>query len=84
LPLKDDRNASDGSRISVPESAIVRDIYGGEWVYVQTAPRVFERRRVEVAAVSDRDAWLARGLNPGTEVVTVGASELFSTEFGAK
>jgi hypothetical protein len=84
LPLKNGHDASNGSRISVPVSAIVRDIYGGEWVYVQTAPLVFERRRIEVAAISDQDALLGRGLNPGAEVVTVGASELFSTEFGAK
>jgi hypothetical protein len=84
LPLNDDHDAGHANRVSVPVSAIVRDIYGGEWVYVQTAPQVFERRRVEVAAVSDRAAWLTRGPNPGTEVVTDGAAELFSTEFGAK
>ena len=29
--------------LSVPSSAIVRDIYGGEWVYAKTAPDVFIR-----------------------------------------
>lgn len=35
--------------LSVPASAIVRDIYGGEWVYAKTAPDSFVRQRIEVA-----------------------------------
>lgn len=69
--------------LSVPASAIVRDIHGGEWVYRRTAKDQFVRQRVEVASEAGGRALLARGLTPDAEVVTVGAAELFGTEFGA-
>lgn len=69
--------------LSVPSAAILRDIYGGEWVYQKTAPNTFVRQRIEVASERDGRALLARGLAPGAEVVTTGAAELFGTEFGA-
>jgi multidrug efflux pump subunit AcrA (membrane-fusion protein) len=68
----------------VPRTAIVIDIYGGEWVYVQSAPQAYERRRIEVAAIRGTYAMLARGLKPGDKIVTAGAAELFGSEFGAK
>ena len=68
----------------VPASAILRDIYGGEWVYVRSAPRAYERRRIEVGAFSNGQALLSRGLARGDQVVTAGAAELFGAEFGAK
>ena len=68
--------------LSVPASAILRDIYGGEWVYAKTAPDTYVRQRIEVAASEDGRAVLSRGLEPGTVVVTTGAAELFGTEFG--
>ncbi|KVL46582.1 hypothetical protein WT01_36280 [Burkholderia cepacia] len=79
LPLR-----GNDDRVSIPTSAILRDIYGGEWAYAQTAPYTYERRRIEVAAIDGGNALLGHGLLPGTEIVTVGAAELFSTEFGAK
>lgn len=69
--------------LSVPSAAILRDIYGGEWVYQKTAPDTFVRQRIEVASESGGRALLARGLAPGAQVVTAGAAELFGTEFGA-
>lgn len=72
---------SDG--ISVPSGAILRDIYGGEWVYRQTAANTFVRQRVEVASERVGKALLARGLASGARIVTTGAAELFGTEFGA-
>lgn len=68
--------------LSVPTSAIVRDIYGGEWVYAKIAPDKFIRQRIEVASTQGDRAILSRGLTPGAEVVTAGAAELFGTEFG--
>lgn len=78
LPL-----AAQTQGLSVPSAAILRDIYGGEWVYQKTAPNTFVRQRIEVASEGDGHALLARGLAPGVEVVTTGAAELFGTEFGA-
>lgn len=67
----------------VPWPAVLHDIQGGTWVYVNTAPQVFTRRPVEVRYVVDSLAVLGRGPTPGTKVVTTGAAELFGTEFGA-
>lgn len=69
--------------LSVSSAAIVRDIYGGEWVYQKVAPNTFIRQRVEVASEDGGRALLARGLTSGAEIVTHGAAELFGTEFGA-
>lgn len=80
-----DRNAvAAATALDVPASAILTDINGGEWVYVETAARTYERRRVEVARIAAGRAVLARGLEAGAKVVTAGAAELFGTEFGTK
>lgn len=77
LPLKEA-----GEGVTVPASAILRDIYGGEWVYVQTAPNNFLRKRVEIASSRTNEVVLSRGLRTGAAVVTTGAMELYGTEFG--
>jgi hypothetical protein len=66
----------------VPWSAVVHDIHGGTWVYENTGPQTFARRRVQVRSVADQNAALASGPKPGAKVVTSGAAELFGTEFG--
>jgi len=78
---------SDGGRATgllIPAAAILRDIYGGEWVYAKTGEHDYERRRVEVAAMAGDRVLLRRGPAPGTLVVDAGAMELFGTEFGTK
>ncbi len=66
----------------VPWSAILYDIYGGNWVYAKIAPHVYSRRRVEVSHIVDEFAVLTRGVEVGDEVVVVGVAEIFGTEFG--
>ncbi len=67
----------------IPDSAIVYDIHGTNWVYEDLGDGRYMRRRIEVARhVGDR-AVVSRGLSAGTRVVSVGAAELFGTEFGA-
>jgi RND family efflux transporter MFP subunit len=66
----------------IPVSAILYDIYGGNWVYVRISSHVYSRCRVEVSHVVNDYAVLTRGLNPGDEVVVAGAAEIFGTEFG--
>jgi hypothetical protein len=82
LPLGGGGSAGRQSGLTVPISAIVRDMYGGEWVYQKTAPDTYLRRRIEVASTEGDRAILSRGLSRGDEIVTVGAMELFGTEFG--
>lgn len=70
--------------LAIPASAVIRDIYGGEWVYVELAERSYERRPIEVARSRDGEVLLARGLAAGTRVVADGAAELFGSEFGTR
>ena len=66
----------------VPWSGILHDTTGGTWVYVNTAPQQYSRRRVEVHRVVNSMAVLAHGPAVGSKVVTAGAAEIFGTEFG--
>ncbi len=77
LPLTTAEN-----NLVVPWTAVLHDIYGGQWVYEQTAPQTFVRRRVTVERVAGKDAVLASGPAVGAKVVTDGAVELFGTELG--
>lgn len=67
---------------TLPWSAVVHDINGGTWVYENTAPQTYVRRRVQVAHVVEGVAVLKSGPTVGAKVVTEGAVELFGTEFG--
>ncbi len=77
IPLRGDTN-----QIALPWSAVIHDIYGGQWVYEQTDERKFVRRRVDVAWVEGDLAAIRRGIAAGTKVVVAGAAELAGTEFG--
>lgn len=67
---------------TVPWSAVVFDVHGGTWVFEQTAPRTFVRRRVVVRSTAGPDAVLATGPAAGTKVVTEGVQQLFGAETG--
>jgi cobalt-zinc-cadmium efflux system membrane fusion protein len=66
----------------VPYSSILYDVYGGTWVYENTEPQKYARRRIELLHVLDGLAVLSRGPAVGAKVVSAGAAELFGTEFG--
>lgn len=66
----------------VSSGAVVYDIHGNSWVYEQTAPRTYVRRRVAVDHLVDNMAVLANGPKAGTVVVVEGAIELFAAETG--
>lgn len=68
--------------LAVPWSAVIHDIYGGTWVYEETAPHSFRRQRVQVRHVAGDWAALATGPAIGRNVVAQGAAELFGTEVG--
>lgn len=67
---------------AVPWSAVLHDIYGGQWVYERVGERQFARHRVEVGWIDQGWAALLRGPVSGTQVVTAGVPELAGTEFG--
>lgn len=69
-------------RLVVPYSSILYDMHGGTWVYENTEPLTYVRRRLELANISGEWAVISRGLSAGARVVTAGATELYGTEFG--
>ncbi|MGE0392957.1 MAG: efflux RND transporter periplasmic adaptor subunit [Vicinamibacterales bacterium] len=73
---------SPAESLVVPRSAILFDALGGTWVYEARAGGVFVRQRVVLTDISGDTAVLQQGPAPGTPLVTVGAAELFGTEFG--
>lgn len=77
IPLK----VSEQTKV-VPYSSILYDMYGGTWVYENTEPQKYVRRRIELLHVLDGLAVLSRGPAVGAKVVSAGAAELFGTEFG--
>jgi hypothetical protein len=66
----------------LPRSAFVRH-EGSVFVYVQTAPEQFERRRVETGRTLPEGVAVASGLDDHAAVVLTGAQQLLSMELGA-
>ena len=66
----------------IPYSAVLYDAKGDTWVYVNPEPLSYVRERVTVAYIQGDQAVLTDGPPEGTPVVTVGAAELYGTEFG--
>jgi RND family efflux transporter MFP subunit len=79
LPLR-----GDAESLTVPRASLLRDIYGGTWVYEKVGDHVYKRQHVLVDRVVGDTAVLVNGPKVGALVVTDGTAELFGTEFGSK
>ncbi len=66
----------------VPYSAVLYDLHGETWVYTSPEPLVFVRHPVRIDYIEGELAVLSEGPPSDTEVVTVGAGELFGAETG--
>ena len=76
---------SPAESVVLPWSAVVFDIHGNTWIFEESAPRTYYRRRVTVAYSDPADltvAVLRDGPTAGTRVVTHGVQELFGAETG--
>jgi hypothetical protein len=67
--------------IVVPYAAVLYDAHGETWVYTNPQPLVFIRHRIRIDHIEGDRAVLLEGPPVGTAVVTLGAAELFGTEF---
>jgi hypothetical protein len=77
--IRDDPAAA---RKVMPYAAVLYDASGATWTYTNPEPLVFVREPVTVDAIRGDQAVLSGGPAAGTPVVTVGATELYGTEFG--
>jgi hypothetical protein len=66
--------------VAVPYASVIYDGEGTSYVYVSPKPLTYRRAEVEIARVSGPRALLTAGPEPGTDVVTVGATEVYGTE----
>lgn len=69
-----------GMRKVIPYSALIYEINGDTWVYTSPEPRVFVRGRVVVDYIDVDRAVLTDGPAAGTQIVAIGATELYGAE----
>ena len=69
-----------GADVSLDHAALVYDKKGKPWVFTVVGPRTYVRAPVGIKEIDDELMILSSGPPPGTEVVTVGAIELWGTE----
>ena len=75
------RQDPSGQKI-VPHTSLLYDLAGVGWVYTNPEPLTYIRHNVVVASIKGEDAYLKDGPPAGTQVVTMGVSELYGTEKG--
>jgi len=69
-----------GTRKVIPYAAILYDTQGNTWVYTNPAPLIFVRSPITVDHIEGDQAFLSAGPSTGSQVVTVGSTELFGSE----
>ena len=68
--------------LTVPWSAVVFDMLGGNWIYEQVGDHKYARRRIAIAYTYGTDVVLTDGPASGTKIVTAGVMQLFGAETG--
>jgi hypothetical protein len=79
------REAASGGRLPrtvIPYAAVLYDVTGRAFAYTNPEPLVYVRAPIAIESIAGNNAVLTTGPPVGTEVVTVGAAELFGAEFG--
>jgi hypothetical protein len=72
---------ADGQEKVMPYDALIYDAEGKAFTYTSPEPLTFVRQEIEIARVDGDSVVLSNGPPAGTEVVTVGAVEVYGTEF---
>ena len=78
LPL----SGSETNRLVLPYASVIYGPTGATWTYTNVEPLVFVRHSITIDYIDGDVAVLIDGPAIGTEVVTVGATELYGTELG--
>ena len=66
----------------IPYSAVLYDPYGVTWTYTSPKPLVFIREQIIVEFIDGDKAILIDGPPNGSEIVTIGVTELYGAETG--
>jgi hypothetical protein len=73
-----------GRHASIPYDALIYDEEGATFTYVSPKPLVFVREPIDVVRVVGSRVVLRHGPPAGTTIVTTGAPEVYSAEFGVE
>jgi hypothetical protein len=74
--------ASTKGMVTIPHAAVFYGLEGEAWTYASPEPLTYVRTPIEIDHIDGDTAFLTNGPSPGTEVVIVGAPELFGVEEG--
>jgi hypothetical protein len=69
-------------RMVVPYGALIYDLQGATWVYISPEPLTFVREAITVDFIEADTVVLVDGPPIGTNVATVGVSELYGIDTG--
>jgi hypothetical protein len=78
-PVADTQVAGQQRKV-IPYAAVLYDTKGATWTWINSTPLTFVRHPITIESIDGDKAVLSNGPNPGTLVVTVGATELFGSE----
>ena len=70
-----------GQETVIPYSAVIFDADGETFTYTSPEPLTYVRQKIDIDHVDGDSVMLSDGPPAGTEVVTVGAAEVYGTEF---
>jgi hypothetical protein len=70
-----------GDKKIMPYAAVIYTPNGNEYAYTSPEPLTFVRQEIEIDRVDGDSVMLSDGPPAGTKVVTVGAAEVYGTEF---
>jgi hypothetical protein len=73
-----------GHETSIPYAALIYNEDGDTFTYVNTKPLVYLRERIGVDRIAGDRVLLRHGPPIGDRVVTTGAAEVYSAEFGVE
>jgi multidrug efflux pump subunit AcrA (membrane-fusion protein) len=69
-------------RLVVPYSAVIYDLEGKTWIYINPEPLTYVREPVTIDYIEGDMVVLVDGPASGTAVVTVGVPELYGADTG--
>jgi hypothetical protein len=70
-----------GHATLIPYDAVIYDADGNAYAYTAPEPLTYVRQEISIDHVAGDGVMLSDGPPTGTEVVTVGAAEVYGTEF---
>ena len=79
--LKTAQIRQDGQETVIPYDAVIYGADGKTYAYTAPEPLTYVRQEINIAHVAGDGVMLSDGPPTGTEVVTVGAAEVYGTEF---